>query len=62
MDNLDPTSRGPNIDARKLGVLEKFFGQSLLGMVADGGPNSNFSASLDLGILGTPYLIPGTGR
>ena len=28
---IDPTSRGPNIDARKLNVLEKIFGQSFLG-------------------------------
>ncbi|MEW6141418.1 MAG: calcium-binding protein, partial [Thermodesulfobacteriota bacterium] len=30
-ENIDPTSRGPNIDARKLDVLEKMFGESFLG-------------------------------
>ncbi|MBM4329357.1 MAG: hypothetical protein FJ118_19610 [Deltaproteobacteria bacterium] len=30
-DGINPGCRGPNIDARKLAVLEKFFGQSFVG-------------------------------
>jgi|GEM_PF-1017012 len=30
-DSINPTSRGNNIDARRLSVLEKFFGQSFIG-------------------------------
>ncbi|MCL4456177.1 MAG: hypothetical protein M1147_07430 [Nitrospirae bacterium] len=30
-DGIDPNSRGSNIDARKLAVLEKFFGQTFTG-------------------------------
>jgi len=29
-DGIDPVSRGPNIDARKLAVLEKFFGEAFV--------------------------------
>jgi hypothetical protein len=47
-DGIDPNSRGPNIDARKLGVLEKFFGQSFFSRVQFSGPNPNFWAALDL--------------
>jgi len=35
-DTVDPSSRGANIDARKLAVLEKFYGE---GFVGTGGPN-----------------------
>ncbi|MEW6620489.1 MAG: hypothetical protein AB1422_14330 [bacterium] len=29
-DGIDPNSRGSNIDARRLAVLEKFFGQAFV--------------------------------
>ncbi len=35
---VSPTSRGPNIDARQLGVLESFYGDSFVGV---DGPNPN---------------------
>jgi len=42
-ENIGPTSRGRNIDAQKLGVLEKVFGESFVGMA---GPNPNPEASI----------------
>lgn len=41
-DAIDPTSRGLNIDARKLAVLEKFLGQSFAGTT---GANPNVNAA-----------------
>ena len=35
-EGIDPNSRGPYIDARRLSVLEKFFGEGFVGV---GGPN-----------------------
>jgi trimeric autotransporter adhesin len=42
-DGIDPNSRGPNIDARKLSVLENFFGQRFVGT---NGPNPTAAASI----------------
>jgi len=42
---IDPQSRGANIDARRLGVLEEFFGQSFVGR---SGPNPTYEASIHL--------------
>jgi len=39
---IDPASRGPNIDARRLHVLEKFYGQDIVGV---GGLNPNVNAA-----------------
>lgn len=39
---INPTSRGPNIDARRLAVLEKLFGQPFVGI---GGPDPNANAA-----------------
>lgn len=41
-DALDPTSRGGNFDARKLSVLEKFYGREFVGV---SGPNPNAQAA-----------------
>ncbi|MDI6761508.1 MAG: calcium-binding protein, partial [Thermodesulfobacteriota bacterium] len=41
-DGISPTSRGPNIDARKLAVLERFFGVAFVGV---GGANPNVNAA-----------------
>jgi Ca2+-binding RTX toxin-like protein len=41
-DGINPTSRGSNIDARKLAVLEKFFGEAFVGV---GGSNPNVNAA-----------------
>ena len=41
-ENVDPTSRGLDIDARKLAVLEKLLGQAFVG--ADGTSNPNINA------------------
>lgn len=38
-DGINPSSRGPNIDARKLSVLEKFFGQAFVGVGNSFNPN-----------------------
>ncbi|MCL4456170.1 MAG: peptidoglycan DD-metalloendopeptidase family protein, partial [Nitrospirae bacterium] len=42
-DTIDPNSRGANIDARKLAVLEKFFGQPF---VAQYGANPIYESSI----------------
>lgn len=42
-ESIDPTSRGGNIDARKLAVLEKLFGQAFVG---GGGPNPSYGPSI----------------
>jgi len=42
-DTVDPSSRGANIDARKLAVLEKFYGE---GFVGTGGPSPIREASV----------------
>lgn len=39
VENVDPTSRGPNIDARKLTVPEKLFGNQFVGTTGTN-PNS----------------------
>jgi Ca2+-binding RTX toxin-like protein len=39
-EGIDPNSRGPNINARVLGVLERFFGEGFLG-VSGSTPNPN---------------------
>ena len=39
-EGINPNSRGPNIDARVLGVLERFFGEGFLG-VSGSTPNPN---------------------
>ncbi|KAF0215350.1 MAG: outer membrane adhesin-like, partial [Geobacteraceae bacterium] len=41
-ENIDPTSRGANIDARKLAALEKMIGQAFAGT---SGPNPNVNAA-----------------
>jgi Ca2+-binding RTX toxin-like protein len=41
--NIDPTSRGSTVDARKLAVLEAFAGRAFVG--ADGGSNPNTAAA-----------------
>ena len=48
-DGINPTSRGPNIDARKLAVLEKFFAQAFVGV---SGANPNATAG---GLLNQSY-------
>ncbi len=42
-ENIDPTSRGGNIDARKIAVLEKFVAGSFVGV---SGPNPNYAAAV----------------
>ncbi|MFH1116114.1 MAG: calcium-binding protein [Pseudomonadota bacterium] len=44
-EDVQPTSRGGNIDARKLTVLERFFGETWLG---EGGPNPSPEDCIDL--------------
>jgi Ca2+-binding RTX toxin-like protein len=46
-DIVDPTSRGSNIDARQLSVLENMFGQNFTGLVTTSGstPNPNPTAA-----------------
>jgi len=44
-ESIDPHSRGSNIDARKLAVLEHWFGEVWHG---ESGLNPNYAASLDL--------------
>jgi hypothetical protein len=44
-DIIDPGSRGNSIDARKVAVLEKWFGEPWVGV---DGPNPNYTASIDL--------------
>ncbi len=46
VSSIDPVSRGPNIDARKLGVLEKFYGQEILG-VSGRDPNATAASLLN---------------
>lgn len=45
VDTLDAASRGVNIDARQLAVLEAFYGQGFLGLE---GPNPNNGAAITL--------------
>jgi len=44
-DGIDPASRGPNIDARELAVLEKLYGQSFIG---SSGPNPDYNTSIPI--------------
>ena len=50
VENVSPTSRGPNVDGRHLAFLEKFFGASIT-QDTGGGPSSNpngrFGAELE---------------
>lgn len=39
-DAIDPASRGPYIDARKLGVLERTYGEAFIGIEGTGNPNA----------------------
>ncbi len=39
VENVDSTSRGENVDAKKLAVLEKFMGEDFIGLDKSGNPN-----------------------
>ena len=43
MDAIAPSTREGNMDARKLAVLEKFFGESFVGT---NGPDPTYAASI----------------
>jgi len=44
-ENIDPTSRGPNIDARELEVLEEMYGTTFVG---SNGPNPDYNTSIPI--------------
>ncbi|HOG16695.1 MAG TPA: calcium-binding protein [Syntrophales bacterium] len=46
-ESISPSSRGPNIDARKLASLEALFGQSFVGIDGTGNPNTNAAPVLN---------------
>ena len=45
-DAVDPASRGPHIDARRLGVLEQFNGEPFVGVEGTGNPNAEVGGLL----------------
>ncbi|MGH8655473.1 MAG: calcium-binding protein [Gammaproteobacteria bacterium] len=55
-DVIDPTSRGLNIDARKLAVLEKFLGQSFAGTTG-ANPNANAAPLLNQAYQGLYEMV-----
>ena len=46
-ENVNPSSRGPNIDARRLEALEMLFGQTFVGDDGSGNPNGNAASLLN---------------
>ncbi len=44
---IDPASRGPYIDARRLGVLERTYGEAFVGIEGTGNPNAEVAGLLN---------------
>jgi hypothetical protein len=46
-DGIDPGSRGPHIDARRLATLERIYGDAFIGIEGTGNPNAEVGGLLD---------------
>ena len=58
-EGVDPGSRGPHIDARKLATLERVYGEAFIGIEGTGNPNAEVGGHLNHTYQGLAELVYG---